>query len=99
MPKPSPTVSTAPIVSTRTQCLPRLRPSQPQNLCTCRSPSRAGGDATQAMAMSTTAFRPESGRGRAIDLVEDRDTGRGPLVVHQQRGDRPLEAGVDRVEP
>src|SRR4051812_14922096 len=40
MPKPSATVTTAPTTITVIQCLPRLRPSQPQNLCTGGPPSR-----------------------------------------------------------
>src|SRR4051812_34787325 len=56
MPNPSPIVTTAPTAITAIQCLPRLRPSQPQNLCTGGPPSRclvaSGPDVTAAAAQT-----------------------------------------------
>src|SRR5215213_5509579 len=55
MPKPRPTVTTAPTTSTATQCLPRLRPSQPQNVCTMapRQCARVSGPDVTAVGAQT----------------------------------------------
>src|SRR3954470_18769137 len=55
MPRPSPTVTIAPTTITATQCLPRLRPSQPQNLCTMapRQCARVSGPDVTAVGAQT----------------------------------------------
>src|SRR5215213_4980671 len=68
MPKPSPTVMTAPTANTAIQCLPRLRPSQPQNLCTMapRQCARVSGP------HATAAGAQTEGVSRYVALGTDR---------------------------